>query len=75
MKHYSPTGRRKHGRFLKRPERVNKWPNSMTDDTLMMIMMMMMMSSFGPPKLLILSEFTARLCQCIRIKKFKYYND
>jgi hypothetical protein len=36
MKHYSPTGRRNHGRPLKtsgyvRPERVNKWPNSMTD--------------------------------------------
>jgi len=36
MKHYSPTGRRNHGRLLKRlgyvrPERVNKWPNSMTD--------------------------------------------
>jgi hypothetical protein len=40
MKRYSPTGRRNHGRPLKRlldklfymrPERVNKWPNSMTD--------------------------------------------
>jgi hypothetical protein len=36
MKHYFPTGRRNYGRPLKtfgyvRPERVNKWPNSMTD--------------------------------------------
>ena len=37
MKHYSPIGRRNRGRPLKetskyvRPERVNKWPNSMTD--------------------------------------------
>ena len=37
MKHYSPTGRRNHGRPLKRlldtfiPERVNNWPNSRTD--------------------------------------------
>ena len=37
MKHYCPTGRRNHGRPLKslldtrRPERVNKWPNSMKD--------------------------------------------
>jgi hypothetical protein len=37
MKHYSPTGRRNHGRPFEeisgyvRPERVNKWPNSMTD--------------------------------------------
>jgi len=36
MKHYSPTGRRNHGRPLKRlldtrPERVKKWPNSMKD--------------------------------------------
>jgi hypothetical protein len=37
MKHYSSTGRRNHGRPLKRlldtlrPERVNKWPNSVTD--------------------------------------------
>jgi hypothetical protein len=37
MKGYSPTGRKNHGRHLKRlsgyvrPERVNKWPNSMTD--------------------------------------------
>ena len=36
MKHYSPTGRRNYGGPLKRlldarPERVNKWPNSMTD--------------------------------------------
>jgi len=37
VKHYSPTRRRNHGRPLKRlldtlrPERVNKWPNSMTD--------------------------------------------
>ena len=38
IKHYSPTGRRYHGRPMKRqtsgyvrPERVNKWPNSMTD--------------------------------------------
>jgi hypothetical protein len=29
MKHYSPTGRKNHSRPL-RPERVNKWPNSMT---------------------------------------------
>jgi len=37
MKHYCPTGRRNHGRLLKRllgyvrPERVNKWPNCVTD--------------------------------------------
>jgi len=36
MKHYSPVGRRNRGWPLKtsryvRPERVNKWPNSMTD--------------------------------------------
>jgi hypothetical protein len=37
MKHYSPTGRRNHGRPLKRlldmwePKQVNKWPKSMTD--------------------------------------------
>jgi len=37
MKQYFPTGRRNHGRPLKRlldvlrPERVNKWPNSMKD--------------------------------------------
>jgi len=37
MKHCSATGRRKHGRTFEeisgyvRPERVNKWPNSMTD--------------------------------------------
>jgi hypothetical protein len=37
MKRYYPTGKRNHGRPLKRlldpvrPERVNKWPNSMTD--------------------------------------------
>ena len=37
MKHYSPTGRRNHGRPLKRlldtwdQQRVNKWPNSKTD--------------------------------------------
>ena len=36
MKHYSPTGRRNHGRPLERllvtrPELVNKWPNSMID--------------------------------------------
>jgi hypothetical protein len=37
MKHYCPTGRRNRGRTLKetsghvRPERVNKWPNSMTE--------------------------------------------
>ena len=36
LKHYSPTGRRNHGRPLKRlrhvrPEQVNKWPKSMTD--------------------------------------------
>jgi len=36
IKRYSPTGRRNHGRPLKRlldkrPERVNKWPNSMKD--------------------------------------------
>jgi hypothetical protein len=37
MKHYSPSGRRNHGRSFEetsgymRPERVNKWPNSMTD--------------------------------------------
>jgi hypothetical protein len=36
MKHYSPAGRRNHGRPLKetsgyvRQEWVNKWPNSMT---------------------------------------------
>ena len=36
-KHYSPSGRRNYGRPLKetsgyvRPERVNKWPNCMTD--------------------------------------------
>jgi hypothetical protein len=42
IKHYSPTGRRNHGRLLKRllvtweEERVNKWPNFMT----FMIMMM-----------------------------------
>jgi hypothetical protein len=29
MKHYSPTGRRNSGYVT--PERVNKWPNSMTD--------------------------------------------
>jgi len=27
MKYYSPTGRRNHGYV--RPERVNKWPNTM----------------------------------------------
>jgi hypothetical protein len=37
MKRYSPAGRRNHGRPLKasghlRPEWVNKWPNSMTDN-------------------------------------------
>jgi hypothetical protein len=33
MKHYSPTDRRNHGRHFGyvRPERVNKWPNCMTD--------------------------------------------
>ena len=37
MKHYSPTSRRNHGRPFEEtsgyvgPERVNKWPNSMTD--------------------------------------------
>ena len=36
MKHYSPNGRRNHGRPLKRlldrrPEWINKWSNSMTD--------------------------------------------
>ena len=33
MKHYSATGRRNHGRpfWILKPERVNKWPNSMTD--------------------------------------------
>jgi len=32
MKHSSPTGRRNHGRPLKRlAEQVNKWPNSMID--------------------------------------------
>jgi hypothetical protein len=37
MKHYSPTGRKNHGRQFEetsgyvRPERVNKWPNSMRD--------------------------------------------
>jgi hypothetical protein len=46
MKHYSPTGRRNHGRPLKRsgyvmPDRVNKWPNSMKDMMMMMMMMMM----------------------------------
>ena len=43
MKYYSPTGRRNHGRYTEgtcrylRPERVNKWPNSMTDMMMMMI--------------------------------------
>ena len=56
MKQYFPTGRRDCGKPVKRPgyvrpERVNKWPNSMTDmmmiiiimttTTTMMIMMMM----------------------------------
>jgi hypothetical protein len=36
MKHYSPTGRRNHDSFEEasgymRPERVNKWADSMTD--------------------------------------------
>ena len=37
MEHYSPTGRRNHGTPFEetsgyvRPERVNKWPNSLTD--------------------------------------------
>jgi len=37
MKYYSPTGRRNHGRSFEetsgyvRPERANKWPNSMAD--------------------------------------------
>jgi len=37
MKHYCPTGRRNHGRTFEetsgyvRPERVKKWPKSMTD--------------------------------------------
>jgi hypothetical protein len=36
MKHYSPSGRRNHGRHFKtsgyvRLEQVNKWPNSTTD--------------------------------------------
>ena len=51
MKHYSPTGRRNHGRTLSetsgyvRPERVNKWPISVTD-VMMMIMMMRSVSKF-----------------------------
>ena len=37
MKHYSPTGRRNYGQTFEetsgyvRPERINKWPNSMID--------------------------------------------
>jgi hypothetical protein len=46
MKHYSPTGRRNHGRPLKRlldtlrPGRVNKWPNSVIYNIVIIIMML-----------------------------------
>ena len=48
MTHYFPTGRRNYGRTLKRflvyvrPERVNKWANSVR---YMMMMMMMMITT------------------------------
>jgi len=42
---------------------------------MMMKITMMMISYFGPPKLLFLSEFTSRICQCIRIQRFKCSND
>ena len=55
MKHYFPTGRRNHGRPLKRlldtrPERVNKWPNSTTDMMMMMMTMTMKAASINAIK-------------------------